>query len=652
MISVEKLGVQFSGHFLFEDVTFLITPKDRIGLVGLNGSGKSTLLKTMGGALKQEEGHIVKNKSTTIGYLPQEMQALRGSTVFDETSKAFEKVNAVKKSLDETNHKLNNFEDYMSDEYSNLLEKQQELEDQFRNLGGYSMDADIEQILLGLGFERKDFTRLTDEFSGGWQMRIELAKLLLQKPSLLLLDEPTNHLDIESLTWLEDFLKTYEGAIMMVSHDRLFLDNICKRTIEITYGKIYDQKMPYSQYVEIKQQRREQQRSEAKNQEKTIKRLNENINKFRAKKNKAKFAQTLIRKVENMEKIVVEEEEIRAMNIRFPESRSSGKLVLEVKGLSKSYDDNLVLKDLNFTITKGERIAFVGRNGEGKTTLARVISGDLKYDGELKIGHNVEIGTFTQHVTDMLDLEKTVFQTIDDAAVGEMRSKVRGILGAFLFSGDSVDKKVKVLSGGEKGRLAMAKLMLEPSNLLILDEPTNHLDMISKDLLKNALANYPGTLIIVSHDRQFLEGLTDRIFEFKNKRIREHIGGIHEFLRHNKAENFRKYDEGDNSKTTAKTEKKKPANDGLSNKEAFEQKKALEKQEKKLKNKINRLEGEIDLLENSIKDLEATMAQPDKYGNPEELQKLLQVYEKNKDELDEKLGQWDISLKELKKLGQ
>jgi ATP-binding cassette subfamily F protein 3 len=520
MISVDQLVVSFGGFDLFKGVSFLITPKDRIGLTGKNGAGKSTMLKILAGKQLPTEGTVSFPKDTRIGYLPQHMTVDNTKTVFDETKTAFDEILNLKAEIDRVNHEIATREDYESDSYMNLIDRVTELNDRYQMVGGTNMEAEIEQTLKGLGFERNDFTRQTSEFSGGWRMRIELAKILLRKPDVFLLDEPTNHLDIESIQWLEDFLANYSGAVVLVSHDRAFLDNVTNRTIEISLGKIYDYKANYTRYLELRKEHRETQLAAYRNQQKLIEETEQFIERFRYKATKAVQVQSRTKMLEKLERIEIDDKDNSRLNIKFPPAVRSGTVVVECKHLSKSYGDLEVLNDIDLVIERGEKVAFVGKNGEGKTTLARVILGELEHTGNLKIGHNVKVGYFAQNQAQKLDENLTVLETIDQIAVGDIRTKIRDILGAFMFSGEDVDKKVKVLSGGERMRLAMIKLMLEPVNFLVLDEPTNHLDIRSKEMLKNALAGYDGTVLVVSHDREFLDGLVKCVYEFKQKKIR------------------------------------------------------------------------------------------------------------------------------------
>ncbi len=530
MFSVQNITAQFGGTVLFKNATFIINPKDRIGLVGKNGSGKTTLLKFIAGLQSPETGEVVIPGGKTIGYLPQEMILKNSHSVLQETLKAFGEIRQLEKRINHVNSEISSREDYNSKEYHNLITQVTELNEKFSLLGGQTIEEDTEKVLTGLGFVKIDFDRPLSEFSNGWQMRVEIAKILLRRPDLLLLDEPTNHLDIESIQWLENFLNDYPGAVVMVSHDRAFLDNVSKRTLEIELGKFYDYKASYSEYLDMRESRLESQLAAFNNQQQQIRQIERFIERFRYKNTKSRQVQSRIKLLEKMDEIEIENFDQSGIHFRFPPFQASGKVVVEAENLIKSYEDFLVLKDLNFTILKGDRVAFVGKNGEGKTTLAKIITGKLDFNGKMQLGYNVSIAYYAQNPAEMLDPEITVYDTIDRVAVGDIRPKIRTMLGGFLFSGDDIDKKVKVLSGGEKARLALAKLLLEPANLLVLDEPTNHLDMQSKDILKSALLQYKGTLLIVSHDRDFLQGLTNKVFEFRNRQVKEYIGDIYDFL--------------------------------------------------------------------------------------------------------------------------
>ena len=530
MISVDGLAVEFSGHTLFEGVSFVINEKDRIALMGKNGAGKSTLLKIIAGAQKPNRGNISSPDGTVIAYLPQHLMVKDDKTVFEEAATAFAEINQMGARINEINHQLETRTDYESDEYSALIEEVSMLSERFYSIEEINYDADIEKTLLGLGFVREDFDRKTSEFSGGWRMRIELAKMLLRNPDLILLDEPTNHLDIESIQWLEEFLINSAKAVMVISHDRAFIDNITNRTIEVSMGRIYDYKVNYSHYLQLRQERREQQQKQYDEQQKFIAETTEFIERFKGTYSKTLQVQSRVKMLEKLELVEVDEQDVSAIKLRFPPSPRSGNFPVICESVGKSYDEHLVFADANMTIGRGDKVAFVGKNGEGKSTMMKCIMQEIEHSGNLQLGHNVKIGYFAQDQAASLDSELTVFQTIDDIAVGDIRTKIRDILGAFMFNRDASEKKVKVLSGGERQRLAMIKLLLEPVNLLILDEPTNHLDMRTKDVIKQALQAYDGTLIVVSHDRYFLDGLVSKVYEFGNKRVTEHLEDIYGFL--------------------------------------------------------------------------------------------------------------------------
>jgi ATP-binding cassette, subfamily F, member 3 len=539
MISVDGVAVEFSGKTLFSDITFNINDTDRIALMGKNGAGKSTLLKIIAGKDKPTRGKISAPNDAVIAYLPQHLLTDDNCTVFEETAKAFESVNAMKKEMDELNHQLETRTDYESDAYMNIIERVSELSEKYYSIEEINYDAEIEKTLKGLGFEREDFTRSTKEFSGGWRMRIELAKILLQNPDLILLDEPTNHLDIESIQWLEEFLVNNGKGVIVISHDRAFVDNITNRTIEVTMGRIYDYKVPYSQYLQLRKERREQQQKQFDDQQKEIADIQEFIDRFKGTYSKTLQVQSRVKMLEKIVPIEVDDIDTSALNLKFPAAPRSGNYPVMVEEMTKKYGDHVVFKDARMTIERGEKIAFVGKNGEGKSTMIKAIMGEIDFDGEVKLGHNSMIGYFAQNQAALLDGELTIFQTVDNIAVGEIRNKIKDLLGAFMFSGENINKKVKVLSGGEKTRLAMIKLLLEPVNLLILDEPTNHLDMKTKDIIKDALKAFEGTVILVSHDRDFLDGLATKVFEFGNKRVKEHFEDINGFLKNKKMENLK-----------------------------------------------------------------------------------------------------------------
>ena len=539
MISVDNVTVEFGGRALFSDVTFNINEKDRIALMGKNGAGKSTLLKIIAGADKATRGKISAPGDAVIAYLPQHLLMEDNSTVFEETTKAFSKILDMKNEIDELNHQLETRTDYESDAYMNIIERVSEVSEKYYSIEEINFDAEVEKTLLGLGFVRTDFTRKTSEFSGGWRMRIELAKILLQNPDLILLDEPTNHLDIESIQWLEEFLMNSAKAVIVISHDRAFVDNITNRTIEITMGRIYDYKVNYSHYLQLRKERQEQQQKQFAEQQRFIADTNEFIDRFKGTYSKTLQVQSRVKMLEKLDIVEVDEVDTSALHLKFPPAPRSGNYPVIVEDLTKKYDDHLVFKDVRLTIERGEKVAFVGKNGEGKSTLVKAIMGEIDFEGEMKLGHNSMIGYFAQNQAALLDGELTVFQTIDNIAVGEIRTKIKDLLGAFMFGGDDVHKKVNVLSGGERTRLAMVKLLLEPVNLLILDEPTNHLDLKTKDILKDALKAFEGTIILISHDRDFLNGLAEKVFEFGNKRVLEHFEDINGFLRNKKMENLK-----------------------------------------------------------------------------------------------------------------
>lgn len=538
MVSIDGLTVEFGGTCLFKDVSFQINEKDRIALMGKNGAGKSTMLKILAGVRQPTRGKVSAPKDCNIAYLPQHLMTEDGRTVFEEASLAFSHLKEMEKEIDELNNQLATRTDYESDDYMQLIEKVAALSEKFYAIDMTHFEEDVEKTLIGLGFERKDFNRQTSEFSGGWRMRIELAKLLLQNPDVLLLDEPTNHLDIESIGWLEDFIMQSGKAVVVISHDRKFVDNITTRTIEIMCQRIYDYKVNYSQYLELRKERRAQQQKQYEEQQKMIAETKDYIERFKGTYSKTNQVQSRVRMLEKLELVEVDEEDTSALNLKFPPSPRSGTYPVQMEGIGKSFDDKVIFKNCNLTVERGNKIAFVGRNGEGKSTLVKCIMGQLKHDGVITIGHNVKIGYFAQNQASLLNEELTIFQTIDDIAKGDIRTKIRDLLGAFMFGGEISEKKVKVLSGGERTRLAILKLLLEPVNLLILDEPTNHLDLKTKDILKQALIHYDGTLIVVSHDRDFLDGLVTKVYEFGNQKVREHLCGIYEFLETKKMENL------------------------------------------------------------------------------------------------------------------
>ena len=540
MLSVQGLGLHHSGNYLFRDVNFTIKKEDKIGLVGKNGAGKSTLLKMLSGEINFYEGNVIPEGNITIGFLKQDLDFVKGRTVWDETMQAFEQINQWKKELEEVNHQLATRTDYETDDYSQLIHKMTELNDLLHHHDAYNLEGDMEKVLLGLGFKAEDFSKITDEFSGGWRMRIELAKLLLQKNDLMLLDEPTNHLDMESIIWLESFLKDYPGAIVLVSHDKQFMTAVCNRTFDINNKKIDDYKANYSKYLTLRAERREKLEQAKRNQDAEIKQMEDNINRFRASATKASFAQSLIKKLEKIERIELDNEDVSKFNIRFQQSIVPGKVIFEAENLGKKYGDKQIFDHVDFFVNRGQKIALLGQNGQGKTTLAKILAGEIKdYTGTWTLGHNVNIGYFAQNQEEVLDPNKSVLEEAEDAATEETRPRVRDLLGSFLFQGEDITKKTKVLSGGERNRLALCKLLLRPFNTLIMDEPTNHLDIQSKEIIKLALQNYDGTLIVISHDREFLQGLCDKIFEFRNGQMKEFLGNIDEYLEYRQKESIR-----------------------------------------------------------------------------------------------------------------
>jgi len=605
MISFDHLSLSFGGSYLFREISFLINSHDKIGLVGRNGAGKTTLLKVFMGLQQPDEGKIVVPSGTRLGYLPQQMVVVDDKTLLDEAGSAFNEIVLLETEIINLNKDISSRTDYDSEIYLDLIDQLSEKTERFHLLEGSNREQKIEQVLTGLGFTRCDFSRHTREFSGGWRMRIELAKILLKAPDVIMLDEPTNHLDIDSIQWLEEFLHDYHGAVVMISHDRVFLDKVTDRTVEISMGKIFDYRVPYSKYVSLRKERREQQTAAYRNQQKLIGDTREFIERFRYKPTKAVQVQSRIRMLEKLEIIEIDEADNSAINIRFSPAPRSGSVVLEIRDLSMSYGSHRVLDHVDLSIHRGERVAFIGRNGEGKTTLSRIITGELLFEGQLKTGHNVKIGYFAQNQDELLDGNKSVLETLDEVATGDIRTKIRDILGAFLFSGEDVDKKVRVLSGGERSRLAMAKLLLEPCNLLILDEPTNHLDMRSKDILKQALMKYDGTLIAVSHDREFLDRLVTKIYEFANGHVIEHLGGIYDFLSRKKMASLAELERRSSLQFAGSVKE-----ETSSSKQAFLNKKEFERELRKLENRIERAERNITEIEKEISAYEAKIANP------------------------------------------
>ena len=625
MLNVHNLSVSFQGEYLFEEVAFMLNAGDRVGLIGKNGAGKSTMLKLLSRELKPDSGTIAADKDVRIGFLKQDIDFVKGRTILEEAYQAFGEIKTLEQKLDDIHHQIETRTDYESESYHNLLDMLSDYTHRFDLIGGYLYQGETEKVLLGLGFQRSDFDKLTDSFSGGWRMRIELAKLLLQNNDILLLDEPTNHLDIESIMWLEQFLTTYSGAVVIVSHDKMFLDNVTNRTIEISVGKIYDYPKPYSKFLELRQEIREQQLASQKNQEKKIQQTEKLIEKFRAKASKASMAQSLIKKLDKIDRIEVDEEDNAVMNVRFPVSVTPGKVVLEIDDVSKSYGEKEVLSHVSLLVERGSKIAFVGQNGQGKTTLAKMIIGETNYQGIIKLGHNVQLGYFAQNQADYLDGELTVLDTMYHAADDTNRMKIRDILGSFLFRGDEVDKKVKVLSGGERNRLALAKMLLSDFNVLVMDEPTNHLDIKSKNVLKKALQQFEGTLIIVSHDRDFLQGLTDKVYEFKNKNIKEYLGDIDFYLEQRAVANFREMEQ---QKETVSAPTKAAAS---AEKLSFEQ----QKQQKAAQNKLNKIENQIAALEEELKQMDVQMGQGVQSND------YYKEYEQKKKMLEELMTEWE-----------
>ena len=641
MISVDNLTVSFGGQDLFKEISFLINPKDRIGLVGKNGAGKSTMLKVLIGEQPPSSGTVSRNGDCTVGYLPQQMKVADTTTLFAETESAFSEVIGLEREIEQLNREIAERTDYESEGYEKLLHRLNDATDRFHILGGMNREEEVEKTLLGLGFQRSDFGRATSEFSGGWRMRIELAKLLLRRPSVFLLDEPTNHLDIESIGWLENYLKEYNGAVVLISHDRAFLDNVTTRTIEISLGKVYDYRVPYSRYVELRRERREQQMAAYVNQQKMIEQTEDFIERFRYKPTKSNQVQSRIKQLEKIERIEVDEEDLSRLNIKFPPAPRSGQIVVEAKDAGKSFGEKHVFSGATFTIERGQKIALVGRNGEGKTTFARMAIGQLEpTEGSVRIGHNVRIGYYAQNQDDLMNGDFTVFDTLDRVAVGDIRTRLRDILGAFLFRGEDIDKKVKVLSGGERARLAMARMMLEPRNLLVLDEPTNHMDMRSKDILKRALQKYDGTVVVVSHDREFLDGIVDKVYEFRDGGVKEYLGGIYYFLEKRKLESLQEIERRDApAKTPAKGDEPKPA---VSGKLSYEQRKEQEKQLRKAKKVVETIEAELADIEKRIAEYDARFAAATEYNEAD-----YKAYNELKTRYDHQMHEWEKASYEL-----
>jgi ATP-binding cassette, subfamily F, member 3 len=638
MISVNGVTVSFGGYNLFDNISFLINPKDRIGLAGRNGAGKSTMLKLLAGEQNPTKGEISIPKDCRLGYLPQDMIHQHGRTVFEETESAFAEIQLLQKKLEDINSQMETRTDYESEAYMTLIEDQTDIYTRLDMIGAGNKTEEIEKILKGLGFERKDFDRQTAEFSGGWRMRIELAKLLLQKPDILLLDEPTNHLDIEAILWLEEFMETYPGAVMLISHDKTFLDTVTGRTIEIVNQKTYDYKTNYSRYLVLRQERIEQQENAAKNQQKMINQTEVLIDKYRAKASKASFAQSLIKKLDRMEIVEVDDVDTASMHFRFPPPAHSGKIVLTVEDAGKKYGDKRIFQDARFIISKGEKIGLVGRNGEGKSTMMKMIAKKVDHEGLVQLGHSVLPGYFEQDQEEKLDPKKTVFETIDELAVGEVRKNVRGLLGSFLFRGDDIEKKVQVLSGGERGRLALCKLLLEPYNLLLMDEPTNHLDIRSKDILKKALIDYEGTVIMVSHDRDFMKGICHRLFEFRDGKVREHLCDIEEYMALRKVERLSELNLNANAPDTKKQEE---ANNKKSTEVTRQSTVSNEAEQKQIRNQIKKVEETINDLELKIKACDTKLNNAAEYDKLVNDKTFFENYNELKKQLEAEMEKWE-----------
>ena len=641
MISLDNLTVSYGGWTLFDNISFLINPKDRIGLVGRNGAGKTTLLRIITGEQQPTSGAVTLNGDCTIGYLPQTMRVADTTTLAEETAKAFEEVLRLEAEIEALTREIAERTDYESASYEQLLHRLNDAQDHYHILGGETRDADIEKTHLGLGFKRSDFGRATSEFSGGWRMRIELAKLLLRRPSIFLLDEPTNHLDIESIQWLEEYLRNYNGAVLLISHDRAFLDNVTNRTVELSLGKITDYKVSYSKYVVLRAERRAQQMAAYENQQRMIEKTEEFIEKFRYKPTKSNQVQSRIKQLERLDRLEIEEEDLATLNIKFPPAPRSGQIVAEISEAGMSFGEKHVFSGANFVIEKGDRIALVGRNGEGKTTLARMLIGQLTpTEGSIRLGANVNIGYYAQNQDDLMDGDFTVYDTLDRVAVGDIRTRLRDILGAFLFRGEDIDKKVKVLSGGERARLAMARMMLEPRNLLVLDEPTNHMDMRSKDILKNAIMKYDGTVVVVSHDREFLDGMVEKVYEFRDGGVKEYLGGIYYFLEKRKLESLQEVERRDApAKMPAKGDEPKPA---VSGKLSYEQRKEQEKQLRKAKKVVETIEAELADIEKRIAEYDARFAAATEYNEAD-----YKAYNELKTRYDHQMHEWEKASYEL-----
>ena len=650
MISLDNLTVSYGGWTLFDNISFLINPKDRIGLVGRNGAGKTTLLRIITGEQQPTSGHVTLNGECTIGYLPQTMRVADTTTLAEETAKAFDEVLRLEAEIASLTREIAERTDYESAGYEQLLHRLNDAQDHYHILGGDTREADIEKTLLGLGFKRTDFGRATSEFSGGWRMRIELAKLLLRRPSIFLLDEPTNHLDIESIQWLEEYLKNYNGAVLLISHDRAFLDNVTNRTVELSLGKVTDYKVSYSKYVVLRAERRAQQMAAYENQQRMIEKTEEFIEKFRYKPPKSNQVQSRIKQLERLERLEIEEEDLSTLNIKFPPAPRSGQIVAEINEAGMSFGTKHVFSGANFIIEKGDKIALVGRNGEGKTTLARMLIGQLTpTEGSVRLGANVNIGYYAQNQDDLMDGEFTVYDTLDRVAVGDIRTRLRDILGAFLFRGEDIDKKVKVLSGGERARLAMARMMLEPRNLLILDEPTNHMDMRSKDILKNAIMKYDGTVVVVAHDREFMDGMVQKVYEFRDGGVKEYLGGIYYFLEKRKLESLQEIERRDAPAKPMANPAAKSAAQPAANRDAaasgkltYEQRKEQEKQLRKLRRAVETVEAELAEIEKQIAAYDAKFAAATEYNEAD-----YKAYNDLKARYDHQMHEWEKASYEL-----
>lgn len=636
MVSINGVTVSFGGYDLFDNVSFLINPKDRIGLAGKNGAGKSTMLKILAGYQTPTKGEVSRPKDCKIGYLPQDMTHQHGRTVYEETESAFEEIKTLQAKLTDINHQLETRTDYETDAYMQLIQDLTDINERLNMIGVDNTEEEIEKVLIGLGFQRKQFHMQTSEFSGGWRMRIELAKLLLQKPDVLMLDEPTNHLDIEAIQWLEEVMEVFSGAVVLISHDKTFLDTVTKRTIEIVNQKIYDYKTNYSHYLVLRQERKQQQENAQKNQQKMIDQTEMLIDKFRAKASKSAMAQSLIKKLDRLDRVEVDDMDTASVRFRFPPPAHSGKIIITAENAGKTYGDKFIFGGANFIITKGEKIGLVGRNGEGKSTMMKMIADKIKYDGSIQLGHNILMGYFEQDQEEKVDLDKTVFETIDELAVGDVRRQVRSLLGSFLFGGDDIDKKVKVLSGGERGRLALCKLLLEPYNLLLLDEPTNHLDIKSKEVLKQSLIDYEGTLVMVSHDRDFMTGMCDRLFEFRDGHVKEYLCDIKEFMEIRKVERLNELDlDKSGVKAVSVVEKKVAV---VSNAPAIG---ATENDTKKIQSQLKKVEEQIERLESEIKTLDTNLADPNKYDELSKDPHFFNGYNKLKKDLEIEMAKWE-----------